>query len=352
MVLTFYEQALGAGLLALTIALTFRPGRDRKLPLPPSPKSDPVIGHLRCLVAANKVGEHLYYARLREELNSDIISFTVLGQTIIVLNSAKVAYELLDRRSIYADRPELPMATDPNLVDWTTATSFMPYGQRMSGSALLSAIYGYEVTSTHDPFVRAAEDAMEHMGEATMPGNFYVNTVPWLRFFPSWFPGMGWKKLAQEWRNEKNEMANGPFYWTKRQIAQGTAGPSALKTLLSNLKNSEKGDINLQVEEDTIKWSTGTLFGGTISQSAAATMVFILAMTLYPDVQIRAQAEIDTVIGRDRLPEMQDRGSLPYLERMMKEVFRWQPVGPLAGPRACMENDEYLGYRIPKGSTV
>jgi cytochrome P450 len=52
-------------------------------------------------------------------------------------------------------------------------------------------------------------------------------------------------------------------------------------------------------------------------------------MTLYPDVQKRAQAEIDSVVGNSRLPSHEDRTNLPYVEALFKEVLRWNPVAPL-----------------------
>ena len=55
----------------------------------------------------------------------------------------------------------------------------------------------------------------------------------------------------------------------------------------------------------------------------------MLAMVLYPDVMKRAQAEIDAVVGRDRMPTFADEPHLPYVRAMVKEVLRWRPVGPL-----------------------
>lgn len=52
-------------------------------------------------------------------------------------------------------------------------------------------------------------------------------------------------------------------------------------------------------------------------------------MTLYPEIQKRAQAEIDTVVGSDRLPTLDDWDSLPYVNAICDEVLRWQPVAPL-----------------------
>jgi cytochrome P450 len=54
-------------------------------------------------------------------------------------------------------------------------------------------------------------------------------------------------------------------------------------------------------------------------------------MVLYPEVQARAQAEIDSVIGEDleRLPDWDDRASMPYVDAVIQETLRWFPVVPL-----------------------
>lgn len=58
-------------------------------------------------------------------------------------------------------------------------------------------------------------------------------------------------------------------------------------------------------------------------------MTFFIAMTMHPEVQVKAQAELDHVIGVDRLPTMADRTSLPYINAIMLEVMRWLPVVPV-----------------------
>ena len=50
--------------------------------------------------------------------------------------------------------------------------------------------------------------------------------------------------------------------------------------------------------------------------------MFFLQMVLNQDVQKRAQKEIDSVVGLDRLPEAKDRASLKYLDCILKEVLR------------------------------
>jgi cytochrome P450 len=52
-------------------------------------------------------------------------------------------------------------------------------------------------------------------------------------------------------------------------------------------------------------------------------------MVLNPEVQKRAQEELDTVIGHGRLPTMDDRSRLPYMDALLLEVLRYHPIGPM-----------------------
>jgi cytochrome P450 len=52
-------------------------------------------------------------------------------------------------------------------------------------------------------------------------------------------------------------------------------------------------------------------------------------MILFPEVQKKAQEEIDSVVGKDRLPTFGDRDSLPYIEAIICETMRWHPPVPL-----------------------
>ena len=75
-------------------------------------------------------------------------------------------------------------------------------------------------------------------------------------------------------------------------------------------------------------------------------------MALYPDVQSKAQAELDTVVGTGRLPEFEDRQSLPYTSALVKELLRWHVVGPIGLPHRVVADDKYNGYLIPAGTIV
>jgi cytochrome P450 len=82
-------------------------------------------------------------------------------------------------------------------------------------------------------------------------------------------------------------------------------------------------------EIDIIKNSTAALYLAGVDTTVAAVISFILAMLIYPDVQIKAQSEIDRIIGKDRLPEIEDAPQLPYVRGVVNECLRWLPVTPL-----------------------
>ena len=93
------------------------------------------------------------------------------------------------------------------------------------------------------------------------------------------------------------------------------------------------------------------------------------AMALCLEVQKKGQAEIDAVVGPNRLPDFHDRPSLPYINAVVKETSRWNLASPLGRlfviifvvtiltssegvPHMCTIDDEYNGFYIPKGTTM
>ena len=66
-----------------------------------------------------------------------------------------------------------------------------------------------------------------------------------------------------------------------------------------------------------------------IKQSTAALMKFFLMMVVHPALQVKAQVEIDAVVGKDRLPTMDDRPLLPFIDAIYREILRYNPIAPL-----------------------
>ena len=75
-------------------------------------------------------------------------------------------------------------------------------------------------------------------------------------------------------------------------------------------------------------------------------------MALFPEVQRKAQEELDAVVGTNRLPQYEDREQLPYINALVKEVLRWHPVVPMSLAHTPIKDDTIEGYSIPKGATV
>ncbi len=75
-------------------------------------------------------------------------------------------------------------------------------------------------------------------------------------------------------------------------------------------------------------------------------------MATHPEIQAKAQAEIDRVVDLDRLPGFEDRQSLPYIDAIYREVLRWKPPTPIGIPHRAEKDDTYKGYFIPEGTAI
>eukprot|EP00054_Salpingoeca_dolichothecata_P008818 m.49955 g.49955 ORF g.49955 m.49955 type:complete len:378 (+) comp17975_c0_seq2:121-1254(+) len=72
----------------------------------------------------------------------------------------------------------------------------------------------------------------------------------------------------------------------------------------------------------------------------------------YPHFQKIAHAELDRVIGPDRLVTMEDEDNLPFVNSFLKEVMRLHPVAPLALPHMASADATLGGYDCPKDTLI
>ncbi|HEV7738149.1 MAG TPA: cytochrome P450 [Chlamydiales bacterium] len=107
-----------------------------------------------------------------------------------------------------------------------------------------------------------------------------------------------------------------------------------------------------------VEFETDDLFlPATTDTSVGMIHAFLLQMVLYPNIQHRAQAELDTLTHPPsspsfRLPTFDDRTKLPYIEGLLKEAIRWNPTVATGAPHGTTQEDTYRGWRIPKGAIV
>jgi len=230
----------------------------------------------------------------------------------------------------------------------TSPNNFNHHIRRAAAAIILNITYGYVVTDEDDPYVALADAVTRTLSQAGIFGTYLVDYIPILRYVPSWMPGASFKRKAREWRRLSREMLESQFQIVKHKMAEGTAVSCMATTELENCTNSDtKAD-----EEEVIKNVTAIAYTGGADTTVSATASFFLAMVLSPNIQKKAQDEIDRVIGGNRLPCFADKSSLPYTSCIVWECLRWNPVTPLAVPHFVTKDDEYNGYRIPKGSTV
>ncbi|KAL0572047.1 hypothetical protein V5O48_009905 [Marasmius crinis-equi] len=238
--------------------------------------------------------------------------------------------------------------------------------QSYTGSLVLEIAYGYTLSSNYDPYVKLAYDANEGLTAAGVPGAFLVDFVPILRFIPGWFPGATFKHKAKHWAKCSDELVNRPWEWLKEQMEYGTAAPSFFtrhleraqtSVVAASSSGSAEGENSTQAEE-VIKNTAAVAYQTGAETTTSALLSFILAMALHPEFQTAAQAEIDALFGPEgengKLPDFDDKDKkrLPYIEAVLKEVLRWNPVGPLSVAHRSVEDDVYDGYFIPGGTTV
>ncbi|TDL20083.1 cytochrome P450 [Rickenella mellea] len=369
------------------LKFVFAPSKPKNLP--PGPKPLPLIGNLLDLP---KDYDWLHWAK-HKALYGPISSVSVFGQNMILINDAQIAYELLEKKSsIYSDRPPLVFAGQ--MCGWADGLGFLHYGpqfraqrknishvigtknavakfyplvevetrrflsrvlaqpdmvqnyvRKLAGAIILKISYGYTIDPNgNDPLVDLADDALSQLSLAATPGAWLVDLLPILRYIPDWMPGAWFKRTAKKWHKTLKDMTDKPHAFVRHQMASGTAIPSYTSTLLEMNPDAEG--------EFTIKWSAQSLYAGGADTTVSALYGFYLAMVLNPEVQKRGQAELDAVVGLDRLPSYEDRSRLPYIEAIVKEVLRWNPVAPMGLPHATTDDDVYMSYNIPKGSIV
>ncbi|KAK7046397.1 cytochrome P450 [Favolaschia claudopus] len=379
--------------LCITLGTVLYARRKRSaLPLPPGPKKRAFFGNIFDIPQTHPWEAYMAWSK---ELNSDILHLDLAGTSLIVLSSPKAADALLEKRSaLYSDRPRLPMLVE--LMGWDFNVAMMKYGdewrahrrlfnQRFTAKAslqyrpqqlvathhllqnllnepdsfmnhfrqwaseiIMAVAYGIDVLPSEDPYVSLAYEAVETLSYAGVPGRFIVDSLPFLKYVPSWFPGAKFRRQAKEWRKISTQLGDVPFKETKRRMELGTAKPSFTADTLNALKDSTEEYYT----ESTVRATSATMYLGGADTTVSALGSFVLGMLANPAAQRKAQALIDAVTGGKSLPDYADRDALPYVDAIVKEVLRWKNVGPMAIPHFLAVEDEYQGYRIPANSIV
>ncbi|KAI5636308.1 cytochrome p450 domain-containing protein [Phthorimaea operculella] len=101
-----------------------------------------------------------------------------------------------------------------------------------------------------------------------------------------------------------------------------------------------------------LKQILGDLFSAGMETIKSSLLWMIVFMLRNPIVKRRVQAELDAVVGHERLPTIEDMPNLPYTETTILETLRMSSIVPLATTHSPTKDVHLNGYRIPAGSQV
>ncbi|KAL1896114.1 hypothetical protein Sste5346_004854 [Sporothrix stenoceras] len=385
------KTAISVALLAIVAVGLYRllqvGKRDPRLP--PGPPTIPVLGNAHMIPTT---GLGLKFQEWAQQYGS-IYSLKVLNSTFIVLSDPQIVGQLLDKKGvIYSDRPPNTVAmhiTDghhfsfeqqgpswklkraiavrhfsPHKLDThhfkvqeAEAVVFMnnllddpdrvfDYARLYPVSVACSLLYGHRAKDLNSFWFREFYHMMEKWGEVLEPGaNPPMEDLPLL-----WYAPGVWRSRMHEVKKLRSTL------WSK-----------ARKIVDERRQRGDKRDCLIDEKLDEVEaqgkdswplpeFAFNNLFGELVEAGADTTanqvLTIIMALAKYPEVQRKAQAEIDAVCGPDRAPTFADFDKLPYINCIVKEGLRWRPTARTAIPHRVTKDDWYNGHLIPKGSTV
>lgn len=245
------------------------------------------------------------YARHAKKLGPLISAPSMMGTSVVVINTKETALELLEKRgTAFACRPRWPMA---ELLGRQNNVGITYYGERLKklrkalhkslnprtvsvswGSLLdknslelcsslaqspeqwndileskiqeLIVLFSYGHKPTAE-YIKLAKTVIHQTGEAFQPGRWAVNFLPALKWVPAWFPGAGFQRWAQKSRRLFLEVTRQPFYHLKNEIMMGNACPMSFTQ--QNLESLPENHTT--EDEDIIMFASGSLFSGQLN---------------------------------------------------------------------------------------
>ncbi|RAL15145.1 cytochrome P450 [Aspergillus homomorphus CBS 101889] len=386
---------IGFLLLISVYFVTRRPkaSSSSSLPLPPGPKPLPLIGNVH--QAPKSHGWRAY--REWNEQYGPIVHLNMLGQPVIILSTSEVAHDLLAKRgAIFSDRPRLFLATElalkglnilmmnytdqfrhhqrlqVSVLNATPAAAYLsvqtlesqqllhdlllgssggagidvqaPF-QRTTASIIHTLLYGFRIRDPNDPVLRSVVKLNEEFSEFIQVGAHIVDQFPVLNHLPGFLAP--WKATAENHYNTKYALRMENF----RRALEDSDAWNISKQLK---KTVEKDDGRDKMPLDELAFELGTMIDAALDGTTDSLVWFVVACITqgHQGFIAKARAELDAVVGRDRLPRPEDKPQLPYITAIVDEVLRWRPAGPEGAPHLNREETTYNGYRIPKGSVV
>ncbi|KAL0568084.1 hypothetical protein V5O48_013909 [Marasmius crinis-equi] len=393
-----------------TIYLTHKSTEWKQRKLPPGPRGLPVIGNLLQLSA----NAWIPFTEWKYKFGP-LVYLTVGRQGILVINSLKVATELLDRKAdIYSSRPRLigkhvSVASEDTDAHISTVNGSIVASEYLTGGLFIPMMQSHEIwkrmrragnkilnkTMASSFYPAQQQEAVRlvwNMLQDTRPqlwdselqraaSSVMVSMVYGLPILESsddptigrindlvsrvarasipgkhlveFFPWMRYfPAFICKWKRDSQM-----WYRRDTEFFKGLFAGVKDRMEMSDDRGSFTSYVirdqeHYELSDTEISWLSAAIYAGGAETSATTMSWFMLAMVAYPEVQKRCQEELDAVVGRSRIPRLSDQDDLPYIRATAREVLRWRPVGPLSVPHQLTKDDWHEGSYIPKNTIV
>ncbi|KAI9928666.1 hypothetical protein ASPWEDRAFT_36431 [Aspergillus wentii DTO 134E9] len=221
----------------------------------------------------------------------------------------------------------------------------MAHPKRWSNSITNSIVFGIRTANRHGSNMSRLYHLMEEWSQimetgATPP----VDIFPFLKNLPECFFG----NYITKARGIGTQMETLYQDILATVVKRREAGID-LGTFMDNVLSNQEQN---QLPHHQLAFIGGVLMEAGSDTSSSLTIAIVQGLIQNPEVQKRAHAEIDAVVGHGRSPVWEDLANLPYINMIIKEGHRWRPILPLCFPHALGEDDWIDGKFLPKGTVI
>ncbi|XP_036397761.1 cytochrome P450 1B1-like [Megalops cyprinoides] len=186
---------------------------------------------------------------------------------------------------------------------------------------------------------------VDKFGQTVGAGSL-VDVMPWLQSFPNPV-----RSVFQSFKDLNKEF----FAFVKDKVVEHreTYNPEVTR----DMSDAIIGVIDRAERETGLtgahtEGTVSDLIGAGLDTVSTALHWILLLLVKYPHIQAKLQEQIDKVVGRDRLPSMEDKSSLAYLDAFIYETMRFTSFVPVTIPHSTTSDVTIQGVHIPKDTVV
>ena len=358
---------------------------NKKYKLPPRIPGIPIFGNTLQLPPLKQGVWGIEMAKKYGEM----FTCQIGGKTWVFLNSSRTVNDLMEKRSaIYSSRQYQPFAS--GILSEDSRIVLMPYGerwrllrkvmhtilnkqnmmtfapfqdvesrnllydflkspdswylatQRFANSVIMSVVFGTRM-KLEDPNIKELFETSNELILALQPGANLVDTFTWLEYLPK--PLQWWRKRGEALHQKTVNVYKRQVVSLQERMKNGTVRECFATKFLKDPSTANYGKTQTYFALGSLMEAGSDTSRMTISQIMAAAAMDKRWLRM-------AQRVLDECCGKnaERLPVFGDREQLKYITAVTKEGFRWRPFAEIGLPHVLIQDDEYEGYRFPKGT--